>query len=147
MVHGFCCLVACGNSSRLGIEPASPALAVHIRCTTREVRIIYFFIKTVKCKISSLKGGVLSLYNVGNLVEKSNVCRMRKECVLLFSPWIMSYSLWAHRLHHARLLCPSLPPRVCSDSCPLSQWCSLTILSSATPFSLCLQSFPASGIF
>ena len=26
-----------------------------------------------------------------------------------------------------------LPPRICSDSCPLSWWCYLTILSSATP--------------
>ena len=31
------------------------------------------------------------------------------------------------------------------DSCPLSPWCYLTISSSATPFSFCLQSFPASG--
>ena len=31
------------------------------------------------------------------------------------------------RLQHTRLVCPSLPPRVCSDSCPLSWWCYLTI--------------------
>ena len=36
---------------------------------------------------------------------------------------------------------------VCSDSCPLSQWCHLTISSSAAPFSFCPQSFPASGSF
>ena len=30
---------------------------------------------------------------------------------------------------------------VCSNSCPLSRWCYLTILSSAIPFSFCLQSF------
>ena len=59
----------------------------------------------------------------------------------------MSDCLWPHRLQHARPLCPSLSPRVCSDSCPLSWWCYLTILSSATPFSSCLQSFPASGSF
>ena len=29
----------------------------------------------------------------------------------------------------------------------LSQWCYLTILSSATPFSFCIQSFPTSGSF
>ena len=34
----------------------------------------------------------------------------------------------------------------CSNSCLLSQWCYLTISSSATLFS-CLQSFPASGSF
>ena len=36
---------------------------------------------------------------------------------------------------------------VCSDLCLLSQWCYLTISSSAAPFSFFLQSFPASGSF
>ena len=34
---------------------------------------------------------------------------------------------------------------VCSDSCPLSWWCSSTISSSVMPFSFCPQSFPAWG--
>ena len=37
--------------------------------------------------------------------------------------------------------------RVCLDSRPLSWWCYLTISSSATIFSFCLQSFPALGPF
>ena len=41
----------------------------------------------------------------------------------------------------------SLSPGLCSNSSPLSQWCYLTILSSATPFSLCLWSFTLSGSF
>ena len=57
----------------------------------------------------------------------------------------MSNYLWPHELQHARLPCPSLSPRIRSDSCPLSQWCHLTISSSVSPFSSCLQSFPASG--
>ena len=32
-------------------------------------------------------------------------------------------NLWDPSLQHARLLCPPLSPRVCSSSCPLSQWC------------------------
>ena len=56
-------------------------------------------------------------------------------------------SLKPHGLQHARLLCPPLSPRVCSDSCLLSRWCYLTISSSATPFSSCRQSFWASGSF
>ena len=56
-------------------------------------------------------------------------------------------SLRSHGLQHARLSCPSLSPRVCSNSCPLSQWCYLTISSSAAPISFCLLSFPASGSF
>ena len=35
----------------------------------------------------------------------------------------------------------------CSDSCPLTWWCYLTISSGVAPFSSCLQSFLASGSF
>ena len=37
--------------------------------------------------------------------------------------------------------------QACSNSCPLSQWCHLTNLSSVVPSSSCLRSFPASGSF
>ena len=37
----------------------------------------------------------------------------------------------------------TVSPRVCSNSCPLSRWCYLAISYSSTPFSFCLQSFPA----
>ena len=50
-----------------------------------------------------------------------------------------------HGLQHTRLPCPSLPPRVCSNSSPLSQWCRPTISFSVIPFSSCPQSSPASG--
>ena len=59
----------------------------------------------------------------------------------------VSESLWPHGLQHARLACPSLSPGVCSNSCPLSQWCHPTISSSVTPFSSWPQTFPASGSF
>ena len=59
----------------------------------------------------------------------------------------MSDSLLVHGLQYNKLLCPPLPPWVCSNSCPLSQSCYLTISSSATSFSCCLQSFPTSGSF
>ena len=35
----------------------------------------------------------------------------------------MSDSLWPHELQHTRLPCPSLSPRVCSNSYLLSWWC------------------------
>ena len=60
---------------------------------------------------------------------------------------IMSHSFRPHALQHAGLLCPPLSPQVCSNSCPLSQWCFLTISSSVIPFSSCPQSFPTSGSF
>ena len=56
----------------------------------------------------------------------------------------MSDSLQPHELKRARLPCPSLSPWVRSNSCPLSQWCYLTISLSAALVSFCLQSFPAS---
>ena len=67
--------------------------------------------------------------------------------MLLFSQSVMSDSLQPHGLQRTRLLCPSLSPGVCSNSCPLSQWDLSTISSSVIPFSSCLQSFPASGSF
>ena len=50
-------------------------------------------------------------------------------------------------LHCARLPCPSPTHEAYSNSCPSSWWCHATIFSSVTPFSSCLQSFPASGSF
>ena len=71
---------------------------------------------------------------------------------LFFIEWVIYviavvvHSLWSYGLQHGRLPCPSLSPRVCSNSCPLS-WCHPTISSSFVPFSSCPQSFPASGSF
>ena len=59
----------------------------------------------------------------------------------------MFNSLWPHGLQHTNLPCPSPSPGVHSNSCPLNQWCHLTISSSNVPFSSCLQSFPASESF
>ena len=59
----------------------------------------------------------------------------------------MSDSLRPHELQHAELPCPSLSPRICSNSCPLSWWCHPIILSSVVSFSSCPQSFPALGSF
>ena len=39
------------------------------------------------------------------------------------------------------------PPRACSNSRPLSEWCNPTISSSVTPFSSSRQSFPTLGSF
>ena len=67
--------------------------------------------------------------------------------MLLFSCSVVSNSLRPHGLQHTRLAWPSLSPRVCSNSCQLSQWCYPTISSSVAPFSSCPQSFPESGSF
>ena len=59
-----------------------------------------------------------------------------------FCQLIVSGSLWPHGLQHPRLPYPLPTPKACSNSCPSSQWCHPTILSSVVPFSPYLQSFP-----
>ena len=50
-------------------------------------------------------------------------------------------------LQHAGPPCPSLTPRIYSNSFPLSWWCHPTISSSVVSFSSCLQSCPTPGSF
>ena len=64
-----------------------------------------------------------------------------------FSRSVVSDSLQPHGLQHARLPCPSPPPGVYPNSCPLSRWCHPAISSFVIPFSSCPQSLPASGSF
>ena len=56
---------------------------------------------------------------------------------LLFSHSVISNSFQPHGLHHTRLPCPSLSPRVGSNSCSLSQWCHPAIAFFVVPFSSC----------
>ena len=55
----------------------------------------------------------------------------------------MSDSLPPHGLQHARLLCPSLSPGVCSNSCPLSQWMLSNHLILCWPLLLLPSVFPS----
>ena len=59
----------------------------------------------------------------------------------------MSYSSRPHGLQHTRLPCPSLSSRLSTTNSMDMNLNNLTISSSATLFSFCLQSFPASGSF
>ena len=98
-----------------------------------------------KCPKSSVNRGYhCRCYRAG---ERS----IRKHCEQLyiyqFSRLVMSDSLWPHELQHARPPYPSPTPGVYPNSCPLSQWCHLTISSSVVPFSSCPQFFPASEFF
>ena len=106
-----------------------------------------------KCQLWSF--GKYWFMSYANLPNVACCCSVVKWCPILCNPMNCSmtgfafhhYSLQPHELQHARLHRPSPSPRVCSNSCPLSQWCHSTILSSVIPFSSCLQSFPASGSF
>ena len=69
--------------------------------------------------------------------------------------WLHFLSLWkplrdwicfANIKQDSRRPCPSLSLRVCSNSCPFSQWCHPTVSSSVTHFSSC-SVFPNIMIF
>ena len=91
----------------------------------------FFVICIPKVKYSSL----MQWFNTRPKTQ--TYCSVAQSCL----------TLRPHGLQHARLPCPSPSPRVCSNSCPFNWWCHPTISSSATLFSFCLQSFPASGSF
>ena len=108
------------------------------------------------CK--QLKEHALSILRVqrqrGHKVSGSNpkyYCKVMSiknflnKCLLLVTQ--LCPTLRPHGLQHARLPCQLLSLRVCSNSCPLSQWCYPNISISATPFSYCAQSLPALGSF
>ena len=63
-------------------------------------------------------------------------CSLVKSCATLCDP-----------MDIPGFLCPSLSPGICSNSCPLSQWCCITISSSVAALSSCPQCFLASGSF
>ena len=73
---------------------------------------------------------------------------------LLATPWTAAYqalpSMGLSRQKYwewGAIAFSALSLGVCLNSCPLSRWCHPTISFSVTPFSFCLQSFPALGSF
>ena len=76
---------------------------------------------------------------VSNVTYFTLCCSVTKLCPTLWEPMD-----W---LQHTRLPCPSLSPGVCSNSCPLSQWCCLSTSSAATPTPCLLSIFPSTGSF
>ena len=89
---------------------------------------------------------VLTCWRIRYGTAQGKMIKMIQFISVLFSHSVMSDTLRPHGLQHARPPCPSPAPGVYSNSCPLSQWCHPTILSSTVPFSH-FQSFPASGSF
>ena len=86
-------------------------------------------------------------YSSSFIHSSSSVILLLPPCCCCCSVSVVSDSLWPHGLWHTGLPCASASPRACTNSCPLSQWCHSTILSSVTSVSSCHQSFPAPGLF
>ena len=87
------------------------------------------------------------LWNIHNYVLSLPYLKASKINSVQFSRSVDSDSLWPHGLQHTRPPNLSPTPRVYWSSCPLSQWCHLTISCSVVPLSSCFQSCPASGSF
>ena len=81
---------------------------------------------------------ILSCFNISYIFSWFFVVVHLPSHVLLFT---------TQGVQHSRLLIPSLPPGVCTNSCPLSGWCYPINSSSAACFSFCLPSFWTSGSF
>ena len=112
--------------------------SIFMRCSTR---------KTLLCSNSR---GPTGRWVSGKMGGQSPVWCLPKESLvvsLLFSVTKFCPTLRPQGLQHTRLRCPSLSPRVCSHSCPLSGWYYLTITSSATLFSFCLHLFASIRVF
>ena len=95
---------------------------------------------------------------VGSLVSSAQLVQSLSHVWLFVTPWTaarqasLSFTISRSLLklmsiesampsNHLIFFCPLL------HTCPLSQRCYPTILSSVVPFSSCLQSFPASASF
>ena len=85
----------------------------------------------------SYGGSIFSFLRNLQTVLQSDCCWVAKSCLTLCHPTDCSTP---------RLLCLPLSPRVCSNSCPLSQSCDLTISSSATPSSPAFRPSQPQGV-
>ena len=100
----------------------------------------------------SILGSVLTMSKLTPLNSQKLIIQNIKVIAVLFSHSVMSNSLRPHGLQHSTFPYPSPSPRVCSNSCPSSQWCHPTISSSAILFNLqssrpSIRVFPMSQLF
>ena len=72
------------------------------------------------------------------LSRKAQFISITQSCLTFCEP---------HGIQHARFPCPLPTPEVYSNSCPLSQWCHLTISSTVAPLLLLPSLFPSIRIF
>ena len=98
-------------------------------------------------KIKGNKTNIRNLIDDGtNLTEKVIFKDITIDCHCHCSG-IVSNSLPCYGLQYAGIPHPSLSPRVCSNSCPLSRWCDPTISASAAPSPPALNLSQHQGLF
>ena len=87
------------------------------------------------------------LRTLGIIYDPPWISRIIYFVATVFSCPVVSDSLRLLELQNRRPHCPSTSPEVCPSSCSLHQWCHPAISTSDSHFSLCSQSFQASGTF
>ena len=90
---------------------------------------------------------IVFLFLSSHLHLLCNIASVPSASSVQFSRSVMFDSLRTHGLQHARLPCPSLIPRACSNSCPLSWWCHPTISILCWPLLLLPSIFPSIRVF
>ena len=130
------------------IKAMSPALVDRVFTTEPPAKHKQCITNPVFFKSSSALGVVI-IFCIGLSNQYLVIFHHGFNFILLslFSRQVVSDYSQSHGLQHARLPCPSAFPGVCSNSCPLSQWCHPALSSSVALFSFCLQSSPATGSF
>ena len=128
-------------------SPPPPVRRIYLSSLDIKVCISLSILLINKIQLSKCEDLIALIKRFMNQAASHLSNRDNSQMVVVFSNSVVSNSLRSHGLQHPRLPCPSPSPRVCSKSCPLSQWCHLTITSSVVPFSFCSQSFPAPGSF
>ena len=80
--------------------------------------------------------------NIPNHFPPSSPSISPSLSLLLFRGWVSLDSLRPHELQHAKLFCPPLSPRVCSESCRVSDaiWPS-HLLPPLSPFAFNLSQY------
>ena len=127
-----------GDLPNPGMEPTSPALQADSSPTRPSGKPLIR---------SYLQPKLLKHFKQKDALDKSQIAFQRQLfSSVQFSSSVVSGSLRPHGLQHTRPPYPLSTSRVCSDSCPLSQWCHPIISWSVVPFSH-LQSLPASRSF
>ena len=123
------------RSSSLTLYIPSVYMMCCMLCTSNTIRLKQHF----KMKISASYLSSMTYHTKFKQEETYSICcpccSVAKSC------------LEPQEVQHARLLCPLLSFRVCSNPCLFSEWYCLTMSSSVIAFSFCLQSFPAPEFF
>ena len=133
MARGHSCLVSAISGEVFSLSPLSLTLTVGFCRAFIRLRKFHSIPTLLNDFTIKVYWGFPNAFSTSNHVVFVFYCLGVVQ--LLSRVWL----LWPHGLQLARLPCPSLSPRVCLNSCPLSRWCHSTVLSSVAPFS-CFQS-------